>query len=325
MERLALRLIAALLAFITGVALSTLWLARRVQALKRAGAAVVLVSDAAGTHALKKTASHEGVSFDYDASLASEVKAESKPEFFEGKPGDVEPAHFVFSFPSSYAAATHGERAFFLPEIHIYPVAGYRKTFAKYRIEGVSDRVAADNSRRDFEDQLRTLKTMLSQRPASARSLKAVLSKNRRDFLKGDMPFLPLIDASEALRARVRYIDFQGGKGVVFLTQYNIEDTLVTNHALAYVFQGLTDDGAQYISATFPVAAPFLPEDYTEAEAERLGLKQTLLLGTNLEKRYLSYLAQTARRLDALPPTQFRPDLNLFDELFRSLRVRKQS
>jgi hypothetical protein len=322
MKHPALRLVVAILAFNTGIELSMLWPARRVQSMKRPGASAVKASDAASPNAAKKTAVYEGVSFSYDDSLASEVKAELKPEALDGKPGDVEPVHVVFSFQGgSYAARR--ERAFFLPELHIYNVDAYRETFAKYRIDGASNQVVAANSRRDFEDQLRTLKALLAQRPASARSMKAMLSKNRRDILKGDMPFLPLIDASEVLRARVRYVDFEGGKGVVFLTQFNIEDTLITNQALTYVFQGLTDDGAQYVSATFPVAAPFLPADYTEAEAERLGLNQTLLLGTKLEKRYRAYLAQTARRLDSLPPAQFSPDLNLLDELLGSLRVRK--
>ncbi len=139
------------------------------------------------------------------------------------------------------------------------------------------------------------------------------------------MPFVPMYDAGEALRAKVSYLDFRNGAGVAFVAQYTIEDTLISNQALAYVFQGLTADGAYYISAAFPVAAPFLPADYTDEEAARHGLR---FLGGNpspaFRRKYKNYLAATARRLEALAPDQYRPRLRLLDELVRSLHINQE-
>jgi hypothetical protein len=83
----------------------------------------------------------------------------------------------------------------------------------------------------------------------------------------------------------------------------------------------LTRDGQYYVSAAFPIAAPFLPSEYTQAEAARLGLNQTVLTGTKLERRYKNYLASTTRKLDALPPGDYRPGLGPLNDLLRSLDV----
>jgi hypothetical protein len=129
-------------------------------------------------------------------------------------------------------------------------------------------------------------------------------------------------DAGEAVRAKVGYLDFRNGAGVAFVTQYTFEDTLISNQALAYVFQGLTSDGEYYVSAAFPVAAPFLPPDYSDDEAARHGLR---FLGGRptpaFRRKYKAYLAATTRRLEALAPGQYRPALAPLDALLRSLHV----
>ena len=48
----------------------------------------------------------------------------------------------------------------------------------------------------------------------------------------------------------------------MFLTQFNIEPSLINNQGVVYTFQRLTDDGLHYVSARFPVAVSFLPPSY---------------------------------------------------------------
>lgn len=268
-----------------------------------------------------KSASHAGVSFTYDASLASEVKAEVARPVDCGKPGDVLPTHVAFTL-AGYPKP-HESPFMQPPEIQIFPVAEYRralaaceKEMAAVTIPPVSYYVS------DFDAEIRTLKALNAERPGP-RALGAWLRRKSRGraYLRGRMPLVPMYDVGEALRAKVSYMDFRNGSGVAFVAQYTIEDTLISNQALAYVFQGLTRDGQYYVSAAFPVAAPFLPSDYTQAEAERLGLNQTVLNGTRLERRYRDYLARTARRLEALPPGDYRPGLGLLNDLLRSLDV----
>jgi len=270
-----------------------------------------------------KSASHAGVSFSYDSSLASDVKGEVAQPGGCGKPGDVLPVHVAFTL-AGYPKP-HESPFMRPPEIQVFPVAEYRRALAACEKEMAATIIRSSGPLSyvsDFDDDVRTLKALNATRPGP-RALGAWLRRKSRGrvYLRGRMPLVPMYDVGEALRAKVSYVDFRNGSGVAFVTQYTIEDTLVSNQALAYVFQGLTRDGQYYVSAAFPVAAPFLPPEYTEAEAARLGLNQTVLSGTKLGPRYRNYLARTARRLDALPPGDYRPGLGLLNDLLRSLDV----
>ena len=218
--------------------------------------------------AAKRTARLHGVGLTYDAALAAEVKVEVAPSFGCGKPGDVVPKHVAFTFDGY--PRPHPEPFMRPPEVMVFPVAEYRRVLAACDREMAATLVASSgplNYVSDFDDQVRTLKALNAARP-SPRALNTWLRRGRsRRHHRGRMPLVPMYDVGEALRAKVSYLDFRGGRGVAFVAQFTIEDTIVSNQALAYVFQGLTDDGRFYVSAAFPVAAPFLPAEYTEAEA----------------------------------------------------------
>jgi len=250
-----------------------------------------------------QTASYEGVSFTYNSSLASEIKAETIPEApldkEDDKPDEVAPEHTAFTLIGPYASRY--ESSFFSPpEIHIYPIAGYKEALA----------VSKDDVKA-LEEKISTLKTILSERPTSSEK---------------EIPFLPEIDAAQVLRARLKYIDFKNGKGIMFLSQYNTEPALINNQGLAYIFQGLTSDGLYYISASFPVSAPILPKDSGATSFEDYKLPDDFYQDyESNEKSYGAYATKIARKLEALPPGKYEPDLTLFEELIRSLYVKPQS
>ena len=282
-------------------------------------------SPAAPARGLKRTASHGGVTFTYDASLASAVKGEDAPAGVCGKPGDVMPPHVAFTF-ADYPKP-HASPFMSPPEIQVFPVAEYRRALAECQKErAAKSRPPSPIYLSDFDDGVRTLKSLNAARPAP-RSLRAWLRKHRgRDYLKTRMPFVPMYDVGEMFRARVTYLDFRGGRGVAFVTQYVNEDTTASNQALTYVFQGLTDDGRFYVSAAFPVAAPFLPADFSEEEAATHGLDYREGMFTPAFRRnHAAHKARTARRLEALAPSDYRPGLGPLGELLRSLDVRPES
>lgn len=76
------------------------------------------------------------------------------------------------------------------------------------------------------------------------------------------MPFVPFVDASFALSSRLTFIDFEGGKGALFLGELSHSpETLGAE--LIYVFQGLSADRKRYVLAIIPAAtkrkmAPFV-------------------------------------------------------------------
>lgn len=246
-----------------------------------------------------KLASYNGVSFTYPVSLASEVKSETKPAAVlvgeTDKPEGVVPAHTAFTFKGAYAL--RHESAFFTPEVSIYHIQKYKEALAKSPAYVQS-----------FESDVQSLKAILDARPAS---------------IEREVPFLPFgTDATQAFVSHLKYMNFKNGRGLIFLTQFNIEPSLVNNQGLIYVFQGLTDDGLYYVSARFPVTLPFLPAGYQSKTFEKYSL--SMFHGSDEksnQENYKQYLETIKRRIVDLPAKTFQPNLTLVDNLIRSLCV----
>ena len=76
---------------------------------------------------------------------------------------------------------------------------------------------------KSLESDVQSLKAILDARPASL----------------DRVPFLPFgTDASQAFVSHFKCLNFKNGRGLIFLTQFNIEPSLVNNQGLMYVFQG---------------------------------------------------------------------------------------
>jgi hypothetical protein len=83
----------------------------------------------------------------------------------------------------------------------------------------------------------------------------------------------------------------------------------IVNQHLFYTFQGLTRDGAYYISAQFPIRTAALPDepDIEDWNAFAAG--------------YQDYLAQAVDELNSLPSDAFEPSLEPVDGVIQSLVV----
>lgn len=252
---------------------------------------------------VKKTAAHGGVSFTYDTWLASEVKAATVPASIPG-PDEVAfpfeaayPEHVAFGLVGTYPRRPD---SFIKPEIHVYPAADFRKTFAPFR--GVPAEV---------ERNLKRLRLLLRTRP--------------RDFA-GVPPFLPsLTPDTLALRAHTHYVNFRGGSGLACVVQTQQDEMPVNNQNLAYEFQGLTDDGRFFVTAAFPVAAPFLADDRDGARFDGFDYADCYDCPAEraFKRKYRAYTTRLARRLERLPASGFAPRLDLYDELLSSIEIRR--
>jgi hypothetical protein len=252
---------------------------------------------------IQRRVTYNGVSFSYSSLLASEVKAqtvrEQRLENADEKPDNVTPRHLAFTLEGSYPAE-HLSSFFAPPEIHVYSISEYKKVLAasKLYVEGLDQDVEA-------------LKRILRDKPS---------------HVDTTIPVLPWLDAVQAFRAHVKYVEFRNGKGILFLTQYNIEPSIINNDGLAYIFQGLTDDGQYYISATFPVSAPNLPKSFDAETFEGYTIPENFYKDYESNKKvYQEYLARIERKLNDLPAEEYQPKLQLFEELIGSLKIDSSS
>jgi hypothetical protein len=122
---------------------------------------------------------------------------------------------------------------------------------------------------------------------------------------------LPPSNALQAFRAQVEYLPFANGSGVRYLTQMAQGMGLINNQELFYTFQGLTDDGTQYVTFYFPVTLPALPDSPAIRNVDY----------PNFAENYNGYLQETVTMLNTQPATAFSPDLTLLDELVRSITM----
>jgi hypothetical protein len=240
------------------------------------------------------------VRFTYDKSVASQVTAKIVDAQVASKensgPGDtIYPIHLVFELAGTYSA----QPASFIPsEIHVYSVRGYKQAFA-----------ADPKSARDVSATIAKLQRILSSRNLA---------------FKGEVPLLPLPDGYLAFRAHTAFLRFKQGSGIVFLTQGQQDEMPVNNQNLSYEFQGLTNDGRYYVTAEFPVAAPFLA--YNRDQANYGGsVKESSCFQcpdhTRFMKEYRAYVRTISNTLEKLPSDKFQPRLKLFDDLLTSLEV----
>jgi hypothetical protein len=211
------------------------------------------------------------------------------------KPDCAAPKHLAFTLVG-YGASQPENSFYRSPEIRIYPIAEFRKILA------ISPYLQT------FNTEVRSLQTLLRKKPAS---------------WQGKIPYLPYVDATQSFHTHLKYIKFKGGQGVGFVVRYDLERTLVQDRQLAYTFQGITNDGRHYISATFPIAAPSLnlPEDGTITVHEGYQLSSSVALSDQQEKKHQGYLKRMRDKLGKMPADLYAPNLELLEELVSSLNT----
>jgi len=179
------------------------------------------------------------------------------------------------------------ENTYFDGMIRVYPVADYTE---------ISDTV---------EQRAQALQALLAEKPAASDE---------------EIPALPLYGAAQVLRTQVQYLDFANGSGVRFVTLYAQGVGPVTNQEIFYTYQGLTSDGAYWVSAILPVHATFLPADAESADnppADGVVFPE----GATDAEQYNAYYQAITDKLNAATADQFTPDLTELDAMMQSLRV----
>ena len=250
-----------------------------------------------------KSITYNGVTFSYDESLRTIIipeQTENSPLKKENdKPDSIFSSHVLFHFKGEYGEVF--KNSFFSPELHIYPISEYRKQFS------VSKKQLAA-----FDTKISELKKALAEKPL-------VIDKK--------VPFVEYVDASQVFHAHLRYTTFADGEGLWFLTQYDIEPSLINNQGLTYIFQGISKDNRYYISATFPVSLPLLPKSFETTKFENYELpleffSENKKQYSDNQEKYDRYISEIQTKLQNTPPQNFEPNLQYFQKIITSLKIK---
>lgn len=227
--------------------------------------------------------SYNGVSFEFDPSLAYGVIAEvvppDPPELEQ--PGGPTPGHLRFTLINRQGVEG---AAFDVPHVWLFTPTD----FASYPF---------------FQAEFDALRGLLDERPDLA-SYTAVATDSSRN-----LPFLPVQAAAQVIRARPEYLEGAGWRGVSYLTAYRQDVSPFMASDFRYTLQALTEDG-RYLAVSAPLQTSLfpaeLPADF-DYEAFVAGFEQ--------------YLADSVAALEGAGPEAFRPNLSVIESFVGSIGV----
>ena len=241
----------------------------------------------------------KGVKFECRIPDVSNIEATKNPALIledkHDKPDSIRSQYISLNLRGKYADQ-HAE-SFFKPKVEVYKIQEFRKVLAK----------SADYVK-TFDNKINLLKEIISEQPSTLKKI----------------PYIRFIDASAALITHVKCMQFKSGKGIFYVTQFNIENSLINNDGLAYVFQGVSSDDEYYVVATFPLSTSFLPDSYRDTKYKDYELPEffyepkTKVIN---ERNYKLYLSQMRAELEQTPSQNFDPNLSLLEDSMSSLEI----
>lgn len=222
----------------------------------------------------------EGIRFSYDSGLAQSaqgVKILAVPVNVDAPAlGGGVPAHVAFSFDGDKITADANP---FQPQVRVYPAED---------LKDLDPNVARE---------VLALKTLLSvDAPA----------------IQETLPVFPPFNAQQVIHPQIKYLKFNTGEGVRFVTFYAQNVAPITNDGLFYTFQGLSADGKYYVTAFWPIKTDKLANSYEDAKIGDFN---------EWAKNFETYRVETEKMLNDLPADAFTPNLEGLDELIESLEL----
>jgi len=125
------------------------------------------------------------------------------------------------------------------------------------------------------------------------------------------IPQLSVLNAPQVFHSNVKYLDFQNGSGVRFMTMFAHDVSPITNASLYYCFQGLTSDGQYLVTAMLPIGHFMLPADGTMEPGAYEALSAD----------YENYLKTTVDALNNADPAGWSPSPEYLDQIFQSVKI----
>lgn len=242
---------------------------------------VVLALPVAAQTPTTATVGYNGFSFSYDTTLATHIDIDSfagDPVALE-QPGGPEVKHMQFALSSADTT----------PSIFDAPMA--------IRLYNTADFSGYENQTGAWQ----TLQGLLDTRPDLTPYMSVGTSTDNA------LPFLPIMPASQVLRARVQYVETAAVRGISYITVYRQDVSPLLGNEFFYTFQGLSSDGMYYVSAIVKLNTGLFP-----AEIPADFNMETFQTGFN------DYIGQSIGTLNAAQAADFTPSLTTADALVQS-------
>lgn len=198
-----------------------------------------------------------------------------------GAPWEAAPSHIKFSL-NDYVLPG----AMWSPEIKIFPV----------------------------EDYL-LVDPQVGQRMDEIKSIAA----NPGAPLPENLPFLPFINAGQVFYAQMQTVNFQNGSGIRYVTQFDQAPFPINNQEMFYTYQGLSQDGKYFISATFPISIAFLPADGSPNSPTPT---DGVPIDWDNYENFPIYLDAVVQKLMSADPNAFMPSMQMLDSLIQSIEIK---
>lgn len=192
------------------------------------------------------------------------------------------PRHLRFDLSACYRL-----RGMFGASLRVLPVAEYAHIY---------DKNAAGTDSDWGSGVLAELKTWLSGNPAAV----------------ARWPMVPYLDMSPQFTVERRALQFPGGHGIRVVTQFVPDVGFAESGIVSYVFQGLSDDGRDFVLLTVPLALEGAAADRAE---QHLGFSlDAIERDEEQRRRYEAAIAALVARHGT------RPALAELDAIVESLR-----
>jgi hypothetical protein len=242
----------------------------------------------------ERAVTFEGITLAYSASLAEGASAKRIP-------ASVDPSGFMYN-----DVPEHVRFDFAQPYTVREPFAGFQPVWTPWL--GHQEAAGSEILPQIFIFPTREYAEISPLAGERIKALKTVLDGGALPA-GVELPVLPTFNSAQDLRAQLLPLSFQGGSGLRFIARYSQGVAPAVNPAVFYTFQGLTEDGSQYVAAYFPLYVSLLPDKEEVEDWE------------TFSANYAGYLLETTTALEQLAPAEFTPALTSLDAIIASLHV----
>ncbi len=118
--------------------------------------------------------------------------------------------------------------------------------------------------------------------------------------------------------AQAKAVNFKNGHGARYLLQSMDAPVPINNQGLFYYYQGITTDGAYFVSATFGVNAVFLAAN---SDPNFAVPPDGVPFGNGTGFDYNAYLKAVTQKLNDTPAESFAPSPGTLDKIIESLQI----